>query len=181
MKERQGNKSIIINGKRQKAIIEFDFDDYTLYVFQGILSTFDIFIKYKKGKMRIRTPKHIHWAVDVLIKMQGQKKLTKRFLCEVKALWVKVEPLSNNDYNSLRLLVENNAETIKIEEYKKLNKYGEYPVDFLFVLMLLLSVQEKTNRSDAYMFGSIINELLESDYDIFSIVSKASFKGRNNE
>ena len=50
---------LIENGAK-KAIIEFIFTDYTIYVFQGSLSQFDIVIKYKKGSARIRTPKHIH-------------------------------------------------------------------------------------------------------------------------
>ena len=75
-------------------------------------------------------------------------------------------------------MVQNALVSIKISDYNKLNNYGEYPVDFLFVLMLLLSVQEKTNRSDAYMFGSIVDELLETNYDIFRIVSKAGYTGR---
>ena len=44
--------------------------------------------------------------------------------------------------------------------------------------MQLLSTQEKTNRQDAYMFGQIIDELLDLDLDIFKIVSKAGFGGR---
>lgn len=174
----QGSKTISIDNKKRKAIIEFDFDNYILYVFQGTLSTFDIFLKYKKGNLRIRTPKHIHWAVDVLVKLQGQKRLTKKFLCEIKNIWNTCEPLTKNDYFTLSNLVKNALKVIKIEDYKKLDYYGEYPVDFLFVLMLLLSIQEKTNRIDEYMFGSIIDELLESNYDIFRIVSKAGYSGR---
>ena len=51
-------------------------------------------------------------------------------------------------------------------------------MEFLYVLMELLAVQEKTNRADAYMFGSIIEQLLEVDRDIFKIVSTAGFRGR---
>lgn len=116
--------------------------------------------------------------VDVLVKLQGQKRLTKKFLCEIKNIWNTCEPLTKNDYFTLSNLVKNALKVIKIEDYKKLDYYGEYPVDFLFVLMLLLSIQEKTNRIDAYMFGSIIDELLESNYDIFRIVSKAGYSGR---
>ncbi|MEE0264187.1 MAG: class I tRNA ligase family protein, partial [Acutalibacteraceae bacterium] len=60
--------SDFLNGKTveeaKKAIIEFVFTDYVIYVFQGNLSQFDIVIKYKKDGKRIRTPKHIHWVVD---------------------------------------------------------------------------------------------------------------------
>ena len=59
-----------------------------------------------------------------------------------------------------------------------MNDYGEYSVEFLYVLMKLLAIQEKTNRSDAYMFGQVIDALLEDKLDIFSIVSKAGYNGR---
>ena len=76
MEIRRGSQ-LINNGKKQ-AIIEFVFIDYIIYVFQGSLSQFDIVIKYRKDGKRIRTPKHIHWVVDVLMKMQGNDTLTKR-------------------------------------------------------------------------------------------------------
>lgn len=75
MKIREGTQRID-NGTK-KAIIEFVFDDYIIYVFQGALSQFDIVIKYKKDGMRIRTPKHIHWVVDILMKMQGKRSTHK--------------------------------------------------------------------------------------------------------
>ena len=78
MEIRRGQQ-LIENGTKQ-AIIEFEFERYEIFVFQGNLSEFDIVIKYKKDGSRIRTPKHIHWVVDVLMKMQGNEELTKRFL-----------------------------------------------------------------------------------------------------
>ena len=178
MQIHQGQKEITLNSNKRKSIIEYEFDNYILYVFQGNISQFDILIKYIKDNLRIRTPKHIHWAVDMLIKMQCKKQLSIKFLNEVKNIWNNCAPLQNNDFNTLKNLVEYNNSLIKIDSYKELDLYGEYPVDFLFVLMLLLSTQEKTNRPDAYMFGSIIDELLETDYDIFKIVSTAGFTGR---
>ncbi len=172
-------KEVTIKGEKRKSIIEFDFENYTLYIFKGTLSAFDILIKYKKDNLRIRTPKHIHWAVDMLIKLQFQKRLSRKFLLEVKAIWNNCRPLQNNDFNTLKELVENGVNDIDIKQYEKLNGCGEYPIDFLFVLMLLLSTQEKTNREDAYMFGNIIDELLEVEYDIFKVVSTAGFTGRS--
>ena len=161
MEIREGTRRIE-NGTKQ-AIIEFVFTDYIIFVFQGTLSQFDIVIKYKKDGKRIRTPKHIHWVVDILMKMQGNEALTKQYLKAIQNCWNICVPLTNNDYDTLKSLIEDGEEEIVIEQYFDLNAFGEYDVEFLYVLMELLAVQEKTNRADAYMFGKIIEELLEAD------------------
>ena len=176
MKINQGSKKIK-NGT-QTAIIEFEFSNYTIFVFQGTISEFDIVVKYKKEKNKLCTPKHIHWVVDILMKMQSKKKLAKAFLLSIKSLWDSCQPLQNNDFNTLKNLVLNCQNTINASQYSQLNRYGEYDVEFLLVLMQLLAVQEKTNRADAYMFGKIIEELLEADTNIFKIVSTAGYGGR---
>lgn len=176
MKIREGTQRID-NGTK-KAIIEFVFDDYIIYVFQGALSQFDIVIKYKKDGMRIRTPKHIHWVVDILMKMQGNEVLTKQYLEAIQNCWNTYVPLTNNNFDTLKVLIEKGENEINIAQYFPLNTFGEYNAEFLYVLMELLAVQEKTNRSDAYMFGNIIEELLEADRDIFKIISTAGFGGR---
>ncbi len=176
MKIREGTQRIE-NGTK-KAIIEFVFTDYIIYVFQGDLSQFDIVIKYKKDGKRIRTPKHVHWVVDILMKMQGNETLTKRYLAAIQNCWNNCVPLANNDFDTLKALIEDGEKDLEIEQYFSLNTFGEYDVEFLYVLMELLAVQEKTNRADAYMFGNIIEELFEVDRDIFKIISTAGFGGR---
>ena len=183
MEIREGTKIISIQKQKQKAIIEFVFNDYIIYVFQGSLSQFDILIKYKKdgNRNRIRTPKHIHWVVDILMKMQGNEALTKQYLKAIQDHWITCVPLVNNDFGTLKKLIEDGEEEIDIKRYLDLNIFGEYDVEFLYVLMKLLAVQEKTNRADAYMFGQIIEELLEADRDIFKIISAAGFRGRGKK
>ncbi len=176
MEIREGTQ--LISKGTQKAIIEFVFADYIIYVFQGTLSQFDIVIKYKKSGKRIRTPKHIHWVVDVLMKMQGNERLTKQYLEAIRICWNTCAPLANNDFDTLKSLIENGEKEMAIERYFALNEFGEYDVEFLYVLMELLAVQEKTNRADAYMFGKIIEELLDTERDIFSILSRADYRGR---
>lgn len=170
--------SQFIENSTKQAIIEFIFTDYIIYVFQGNLSQFDIVIKYKKDGTRIRTPKHIHWVVDILMKMQGNEILGKRYLLAIQNCWKSCAPLTNNDYDTLKALIENGENDIDIDQFFSLNAFGEYDVEFLYVLMELLAVQEKTNRADAYMFGNIIEELLDTDRDIFKIISTAGFGGR---
>ena len=149
MEIREGSQRIE-NGTKQ-AIIEFVFAGYIIFVFQGTLSQFDIVIKYKKEGKRIRTPKHIHWGVDILMKMQGNEILTKQYLEAIQNCWNTCAPLTNNDFDTLKALIEDGEEEIDIEQYFDLNAFGEYDVEFLYVLMELLAVQEKTNRADAYI------------------------------
>ena len=176
MEIREG--SLLIENRKKQAIIEFVFDEYIIYVFQGSLSQFDILIKYRKDGTRIRTPKHIHWVVDILMKMQGNEELTKSYLLAIRRCWNACSPLTNNDYLTLKKLIEDGEQDIETANFTALNAFGEYDVEFLYVLMELLAVQEKTNREDAYMFGNIIEELLETDRDIFKIISTAGFGGR---
>ena len=53
---------------------------YIVAVYQGNLSQYDTLIKYRQLEdsrwSSIRTPKHIHWAVDILIKMYQDKEKT---------------------------------------------------------------------------------------------------------
>ena len=160
------------------AIIQFEISDYILYVFQGDLSNYDILIKYSKSGKRIRTPKHVHWAVDVLIKMQGNENLTKKYLKEIQSSWNSCSPLLNNDFNTIKDLIESKENDIDLMEFSELSQYGEYNIEFLYVLMELLAIQEKTNREDAYMFGKVITKLLQPNRDIFSIISAAGYGGR---
>lgn len=180
MNIRQGTKDITIGGQKIRAIIEYEFNDYVLYVFPGKLSQFDILIKYKKDGSRIRTPKHIHWVVDILLKMENKKTKTRQFLGKIKQIWENSQPMTNRQYETLCNLIQNGLNAIDITQFEELNSYGEYSIDFLYVLMQLLSTQEKTNRNDAYMFGQIIDELLELELDIFRILSKAGFGGRRS-
>lgn len=157
------------------AIVELEIKDYRVYVFPGSLSENDFLIKYSKAGTRMRTPKHIHWVTDILMKLQGNPKLTKSFLQLMKTYWDNCKPLQNNDFESIKEIVECKFDS---NEYKDLNRYGEYDIEFVFSLIRLLSVQEKTNRADAYMFGNILNELLKDSLDIFKIVSTAGFSRR---
>ena len=179
MKIIKGTKHNRINGKDLTSIIDILFDNkYTIYVFQGSISQNDIIVKYQEKGKRMRTPKHIHWAVDLLLKLQAERELTRSFIKEIKNEWENSQPLKNNDEKSLTTLVDNYIEITDASKYKELDGYGEYEIEFLIVLMVLLMTQEKTNRSDAYMFGKVLDSLLEDELDIFSIMSASGFGGR---
>jgi hypothetical protein len=160
--------------------------EYILAVYQGKLSEFDLLLKYrqrsatsKSGWSRIRTPKHIHWAVDVLIKMHSEKSKTQQFINFLIDYWqARVFPInsikSRSDLldGSLFSEVENEA-----SNYKELACKGEYSVKFLLLIAKLLMFQEKTNFSEAYMFKSLLSALASGE-DIFKIVSLATHTGK---
>ena len=172
------NPSMELKGKQLLAALPIN-GSYMIGIYQGSLSPYDILIKYRQfenGKWsRIRTPKHIHWAVDIMIKHYCDPKSTDNLLDFMIKLWDKTCPIKNekernNLLNANLLLQDVNNEASK---YPKLAKQGEYSVKFLILLAKLLMIQEKTNREDAYMFRQLLEQLKEHK-DIFQIISTAT-------
>lgn len=153
---------------------------YIIGIYQGSLSDFDILIKYRQLEngvwSRIRTPKHIHWAVDILIKHYSDIRTTDLLLDFLLELWNKTSPIKTEEERMHILQTETLLEEVNTEatKYAALANHGEYSVKFLILLAKLLMVQEKTNRNDAYMFKKLLEQLKEHN-DIFRIVSTASY------
>lgn len=155
----------------------------TFYVaiYQGSLSPYDVLIKYRQledGKWsRIRTPKHIHWAVDILIKQHLENNATEQLIDSLINLWDnQIQPIRNEEeraqiLNPETLLNDVNTEASK---YTALAGKGEYSVKFLLLLARLLMIQEKTNYEGAYMFRNLLGQLREHK-DIYKIVSTATY------
>lgn len=156
---------------------------FIISVYQGSFSKYDILIKYRqkvKGKWsHIRTPKHIHWAVDILIKMYENPEKTKEFLKFLLSVWEKTKPMKSAKQRkaalNLKSLLDINRAQIK--KYKKLGEKGEYSIKFLILLAKLLMLQEKTNLETAYMFKNLL-KTLQIGEDIFKIVSIATHNRR---
>ena len=145
----------------------------SVYVCPGKFSAFDILVKYKQNGSRPRTPKHIHWVVDVLLKKQMDESNTKILLEHLTHIWNRVSPIKN----------QAQRENIipKYSKYPKecaaLDGIGFYSVEFIVLLAELLAMQEKTNNPQAYMFGRVLDTIQHSD-DIFAIISAAGYRGR---
>ena len=165
----------------QNPLAEFPVNG-TFYVaiYQGRLSPYDVLIKYRQfenGKWSlIRTPKHIHWAVDILIKQHMENNATERLIDSLIDLWDNtIQPIKSEEERArildpATLLAEVNAEAAN---YNALAGKGEYSVKFLLLLARLLMVQEKTNNEGAFMFRNLLEQLREHK-DIFKIVSTAT-------
>lgn len=153
---------------------------YLIGIYQGSLSEFDILIKYRQkenGKWsRIRTPKHIHWAVDILIKHYCDEKTTDKLLDFLLKLWDNTNPIKTKEEREILLNTNSLLDEVNKEaaNYVSLANHGEYSIKFLILLAKLLMIQEKTNRNDAYMFKRLLEQLKDHS-DIFRIVSTATF------
>lgn len=152
-------------------------------IYQGALSKHDILIKYRQKInnkwSKIRTPKHIHWAVDIMIKMYSEPKTTKLFLDFLLNIWDETKGIKTNSDRKKILNIKNLLESNKkdIARYDKLSNQGEYSINFLILLARLLMVQEKTNLETAYMFKKLLEKLRKNE-DIFSIISTATHNGK---
>ena len=72
MNKREMPETISLNEKVLSLLTQFPVNDhFQIGIYQGTLSQFDMLIRYKQlincEWTRARTPKHIHWAVDILI------------------------------------------------------------------------------------------------------------------
>lgn len=170
--------------KNQKPLAVYKINDkYILAVYQGNLSKYDIVLRYrqkdKKGKWsNIRTPKHIHWAVDMLIKLTKEEELSKEFLGFLLEYWESIEGFKSEKERQ-KFLNEDfllNEVEREAQRFKELSNHGEYSIKFLILLALLLMKQEKTNREDAYMFKKLL-EALKEHREIYKIISIATHKG----
>ncbi len=174
--------SIIIKGEKLPLLTQFPVNDhFQIGVYQGTLSEFDMIIKYKQlldnDWTRARTPKHIHWAVDILIKQHENPDATNRFLDFLLKYWNSVTPLLSKKerteaLNTEKLLQQVNKESLR---YSELAEKGEYSIKFLILLAQLLMLQEKTNYHEAYMFKNLL-EQLKAHQDIYKIVSIATHR-----
>ncbi len=169
--------------KRQKiqplSVLQVN-NDYIVAIYKGQKSDADILIKYrqklKTGKWsRIRTPKHIHWTVDILIKMFQNKELTEQFINELLKIWKSIKPVSSEEREHLDLKELLNYDTETLEKFKELSKYGEYSIKFLLLLAKLLMIQEKTNYPEGKLFQTLLRKLKKGE-DIFTILQTATLR-----
>lgn len=180
IKVRQRDKSY----KETSLLVQFPVNGhFQIGVYQGLLpsSKYDILIKYKQfinnRWTSPRTPKHIHWAVDILLKQNANPEGTERFLDFLIGYWNQVEPFTSEEDRLSRLNQNSLMNQVRLEAagYSELAEHGEYSIKFLILLAKLLMIQEKTNYPGAYMFKDIL-EGIKKQSDLFSILSKATHR-----
>jgi len=133
----------------------------------------DILIKYQEKGKRVRTPKHIHWVIDLLVKKEHNKELTLKFMKYLRAMYDRVEPFKSKEDRQKCELKETTHTQLK--QFDELNKYGEYNVEFIGHLIELMIKMEKNTPPDkpARVFRELMDSMIE-EKEIFVIVSKAT-------
>lgn len=167
-------------GVKHKAFKEFKLSDGTILgVFQGdrgMVPDYDIRIcykdKYTKGSKR--TPKHIHWVIDLLVKKEHDKKLTLEFVKYLRGMYDKVEPFKDKTEQQKCELKETTKE--KLKRFEPLNEHGEYTVEFIGHLIELMIKMEK-NHEKPFVFKELLDAII-NEKEIFVVVSKATQNGQ---
>jgi len=162
---------------RKYAIKEIELSGGTIIgVFEGDRGynpDHDILIKYKEHKKRIRTPKHVHWVIDLLIKKENNRNLTLEFMKYLRNMYDRVEAFK--DKNERKKCELKEAINKDLKEFYELNKYGEYTVEFIVHLIELMIKMEKNTPPEkpARVFKELMDALL-NEKEIFVVVSKAT-------
>jgi len=163
-------------GGRAHSIKEIKLNGITIGIFAGSRGhnpDHDILIKYQEDGKRVRTPKHIHWVIDVLIKKEHNKELTLKFLKYLRDMYERVKGFQSKEDRNRCELTETTHE--KLKEFEELNSYGEYSVEFIGHLIELMIKMEKNMPPEkpARVFKELMDSMLKED-EIFVIVSKAT-------
>ena len=180
--EKEMPLEISMKGRKLPLLAQFPVNDHFIIgIYQGTLSEFDMIIRYRQlindTWTRPRTPKHIHWAVDILIKQHEKPEETRKFIDFLLEYWNTIQPITNDAERDKILNIENLKLEVNKEatDYQSLANEGEYSVKFLLLLAKLLMFQEKTNYHEAYMFKRLL-EQLRGNPDIFSVISTATHR-----
>src|SRR3989338_8159439 len=123
------------NKEKVQAFKEFHLQDGAIIgVFQGSKGKnpeLDIVVKYKDKftKRVVRTPKHIHWVIDLLIKKEHDRDLTLEFINYLFSMYERVDAFKSKQERENFEFQETRHQ--KLKPFQELNKYGEYKIDFI--------------------------------------------------
>lgn len=164
---------------RKQSIKEIELDGVTIGVFAGSRGhnpDHDILIKYQEDGKRLRTPKHIHWVIDLLIKKEHNRDLTLKFMKYLRDMYDRVKGFESKEERDKCELTETTKE--KLKPFEELNQYGEYSVEFIGHLIELMIKMEKNmpEENPARVFRQLMDSMLRED-EIFVVVSKATQTG----
>ena len=166
-------------------IISFG-DNISLCITKGKLSEHDVKVNYKdlNDNEYWKTPKHIHWIFDIMVKKEHSWEEIKNFVKFLYEKWNNLTPeFCSNELKKLYSKEKNLKDLFyeikdDIERFDELDKYWYFPKDFLALFGYLMILQEKNNRSDAYMFKRMLEWVINDEYNPYKIISIATWRYR---
>lgn len=129
----------------------------------------------KKTEELLNIPKYklrLILAIDLLIKKEHDKNLTKKFVEYLLDMSYDVKSISNTqelqEYK-LKYFTEE-----RLGEFKSLNKYGEYSVESISALVESITTKKAMRSTSSSMFKDVL-ESIYKDKDVFSIVALTKY------
>lgn len=146
-------------------------DGTEVYTALGKKSQFDFKVSYREPvRRRGRTPKHIHWIIDLYIKHAHRPEQTMAFVDHLIWLTQRLEPATNYP-PELQIF-----EPSHVHAFADLDEFGPYSVEFLLVVIELIMIQEKTNYPNGTMNLRLLEVFRHKHEDVFAVVSHATFR-----
>jgi hypothetical protein len=148
-------------------------DNFEILVYPGKKeqSEFDFIVKFRrKGTRRERTPKHIHFIVELYVKYYFDKDLTLGLKEHILEMLRNIKP-ANTFPPSLQFFKPEH-----VDKFRKLDKFGELSVEFLLVAIELVAIQEKTNYPKGTLTEKLYKDLFVKDR--FYVIQKATWRNR---
>ena len=136
---------------------------------RGQYPNLDFIVKYRKEGIRLRTPSHTHWIIDLVIKGEIEKELTLELVEDFIQIYDTITPFDKEeDRNSYQLVYPQKM----TEKYQKLNQVGSLSVEMLVTFVELFSMCEKRTEG-AFMFRNMLKlckQYLEGEKDYYQVV-----------
>lgn len=166
--------------KSFKSLIDIEVinNKYIISIHAGEKKETDFRIKYSEllnetTWSKARQIKHIHWAADLLIKHSHNPKKTIEFARDICTEYQQVKTIKTIFQRNNVLACALNHCTKDTRKWKKLNKYGYYDIDFLYVIMYLLCICEKSAHKKAYKFKDLLNNFA-NNLNFFDFIGQAT-------
>ena len=133
-------------------------------------SPYDFRVRFREPGKRERQQAHVHAIVEMYVKHAYNPELTLKLRDHILEVFDKIKPI---DYYPPRLQV---FQPEHVEPFKKLDKVGEFTVEFILITTELIMIQEVTNYPKGSLTGNLYNDFGVKDR--FSVIQAATFRGR---
>ena len=169
----------LIDIRRKKLSLKYFImgDGLVLGMFEGNRGekpSWDFTLKFLEpgAKRQLRTPQHLHWVVDLLLKMKTYKKEVCQIISFYHNYYYNVKPyLSKSDKTKY-----NPFTPIKMtKKYSKINHKGIYTIEYISYLIELFAIREKTSPRKNNIVENLLNCLLdycEGKQDFYNLLCR---------